>query len=96
MVDVSWRDVVCACEAPVRKSKSSQKHSNTGSPDTAQSKVFVVHYVEKNKKTNKLHCKNVTLETTQGTAEGWIAQIEEKRKEGTAPFSYVLWSGLSV
>lgn len=90
MVDVTWRDVICACEAPVKKSKSSQRLSNAGSPDAMQSKMFVIHYVEKNQKTKKLSCKNIMLEATQGNAEWWIAQIEEKCKEGTYHVTLVL------
>ena len=90
VVSVTWRDVVCACEAPIKKSKSSQKHSEAGGPDPTHSKLVVVHYINKNPKTKKLQCKDVLLETRQGTAEGWITQIEEKRKEGTYSIAPVL------
>ncbi|KAK7101221.1 ceramide kinase-like isoform X2 [Littorina saxatilis] len=82
VVDVTWRDVVCACEAPVKKSKSLLRQSNAEVPDSSQSNVFVLHYIDRNQKTNKLRCRNVTLEAMQGHADRWITHIEEKRKEG--------------
>ena len=84
VIDVVWRHVICACEAPVKKSRSSQSHSESGSPDSEQSGVFIIHYMAKSQKTHKMRCKNIRLEARQGRAGEWITKIEEKCKEGAA------------
>ncbi|XP_076441526.1 ceramide kinase-like protein [Babylonia areolata] len=82
VVDVPWREVVCACEPPVKKSKSiPAKKTEAGDPPSP-SNMFAVHYMIRNAKTQKVQCKSVTLESTPEAVQSWILQIEEKRKEG--------------
>ena len=82
VVDVRWRDVICACEPPTKKSKSLLPGTASESSDAGQGALFVLHYMQRTPDSHKLRCKSITLEAVQGTAERWISQIEEKCKEG--------------
>ncbi|KAL8582954.1 hypothetical protein ACOMHN_006498 [Nucella lapillus] len=84
VLDVAWREVICACQpAPVHRSKTSAGDRKAeGAEAAASSRVFVVHCMARHAKTHKVTVRTLSLETTQDTAEGWVGQIEEKRKEG--------------
>ncbi|KAL8582953.1 hypothetical protein ACOMHN_006497 [Nucella lapillus] len=84
VLDVAWREVICACQpAPGHRSKTSAGDRKAdGAEAAASSRVFVVHCMARHAKTHKVTVRSLSLDTTQDTAEGWVGQIEERRKEG--------------
>ncbi|KAL8584580.1 hypothetical protein ACOMHN_002310 [Nucella lapillus] len=81
VLEVQWSHVLCASEVPVKKSKSLLNNSDSGASGS-DCCSFVIHYSVKNQKTNKVQCKNITLEARAGNAYEWISHIEEQCKQG--------------
>nr|KAG5705893.1 hypothetical protein BaRGS_030783 [Batillaria attramentaria] len=78
-LQVSWRDVVCACPVPVKTAKST---ANKLAPSESESSPFLIHYIVKNKKTSRCRHEYIQLMTKDDKADSWISKIEHKRKEG--------------
>jgi hypothetical protein len=84
VIDLRWRDVMSATEPPVKKNKAAPKAvPDTAATETSQNKLFVLNYIEKQKKSNKLQHRSITLQSVVEPVENWLSLIEEKRKEGT-------------
>ncbi|KAK7495949.1 hypothetical protein BaRGS_00012939, partial [Batillaria attramentaria] len=78
VLEVSWRDVVCACPAPTKKSwfANSKDHASS------ESRSFIIHFITKDRQSKKCRCDNVQLHTKDDSCDAWISQIEDKKKEG--------------
>nr|KAG5705894.1 hypothetical protein BaRGS_030784 [Batillaria attramentaria] len=63
------------------EAKKSKSVPDGGTTPTCR-KTFVLHYIVKDSETKKSHCQSVFIETKEDSADDWIMQIEDRRKEG--------------